>query len=136
MRKPSLVIQGCSVLSAGVGITALRAQGGVWDLLSWNSWGSASRSGSTTATVGRPKRKLDPRESSLLCTALTQRAPCRVRCFQPGITCGLLQESLPISDGLIHILLPVHNFLVQSLDRKPNWSYPSAGCTRTPGPGC
>lgn len=41
MRKPSLVIQGCSVLSAGVGITAPRAQDGVGDLLCWSAWGSA-----------------------------------------------------------------------------------------------
>lgn len=40
----------------------------------------------------------------------------------PGLTCGLLQKSLPVSNGLVHILLPVHNFLVQSLDRKVNWS--------------
>lgn len=39
-------------------------------------------------------------------------------CPDLRVTCGLLQKSLPVSNGLVHILLPVHNLLVQSLERK------------------
>lgn len=30
-------------------------------------------------------------------------------------TCGLFQEGLPVLDGLVNVLLPVHNLIIQSL---------------------
>lgn len=69
MRKPSLASQGCSVLSITtlvVGISRSRScEVGTWDLLSWSAYGSASRSGCKTATLGVAERKLNPRENSL-----------------------------------------------------------------------
>lgn len=160
MRKPSLASQGCSVLSittSAVGITrSQRREVGTRDLLSRSACGSAPRSGCKTATLGISKGKLRPEGEQPPPNNVTlqsmgwvgfqedhvedrglPRPPAWARvCPALRVTCGLLQKSLPISDGLVHILLPVHNFLIQSLERKANWGYSPAGRSPSPAGQC
>lgn len=123
MRKPSLA----GPLSAehhhtGGGNHPL-AKAGTRDLLSWSACGSGCRSAALRASKG----KLDVRENSLPQTTFRCRGQGLPRplgwvrgCPAICVTCGLLQKSLPVSNGLVHVLLPVHNFLIQSLERKVN----------------
>lgn len=63
---------------------------------------------------------------SQLWKSLGRRTRCRCGLAQarqgqplPGIfpspTCGLFQEGLPVLDGLVNVLLAVHNLIIQSL---------------------
>lgn len=126
-----------SITTPVVGITRSRScEVGTWDLLSWSTYGSASRSGCKTATLGVSERKLDPRENSFPPEQhiAAERGLPREDDVEDGglpgpptlaracpnlrVTCGLLQKSLPVSNGLVHILFPVHDLLIQSLERK------------------